>query len=355
MNILNISDYEGTTLLGMNGGQPESPDGSQIIYAKKKDLLTDKTHICVCDADLKNHREIYTVSCMNHNGPSATFIDDTRAVFRDKLDGVSAFHIVDTSTGKDLIEPIRAKESHRAENGIYPFSVSREFLSKNPSYPQINECGIYLMDMSDYSVRLAVSEEEIIDMVKKSGLTPKENTGSVSHVQLNPSATAVMMRLGVEDCPTFGALGCVELDSKKTHMIPDKPVHQLWYDDKSYIAARQFKIDDRIDMETSYLARFSMDGEEMEILGGIANHNDISPDRTMTAGDRCYPGYAPDIYLYRKGDKKPFYTVKMGDFQEAVWKRQVHPNPTFSRDGKRLYFNCPVSNTRSVARLLEIE
>ena len=130
-------------------------------------------------------------------------------------------------------------------------------------------------------------------MVREHGLTPNEHTASVSHVQLNPSATAVMMRLGVKECPVFGALGCIDLDTKKTHMIADKPVHQLWFDDDTYMATRQFNQGRHIEMETSYIARFSKDGEELEVLGGISNHMDGSFDRKYFAGDRCYP---EDVY-----------------------------------------------------------
>ena len=30
-----VCEYEGSSLWGMNGGQPESPDGTLLVYAKK--------------------------------------------------------------------------------------------------------------------------------------------------------------------------------------------------------------------------------------------------------------------------------------------------------------------------------
>ena len=186
---------------------------------------------------------------------------------------------------------------------------------------------------------MAATEDDILNMVKSHGLTPTEYTASVSHVQLNFSATSVMMRLSAKECPVFGALGCIDLDTGKTHIIPDKPVHQLWFDDETYMATRQFNQGRHIEMETSYIARFSKDGEELEILGGISNHMDGSPDRKYFAGDHCYPDYAPNVYLYRRGDKTPVYTFEIPQNEYTTWKKQVHPNPSFSRNGKRLYFN----------------
>lgn len=338
MKITKISDGDYSTPLGMNGGMVESPDEKRIIYARKADLEKNETEIMVCNRDLTNHRKIFEVSCGNHNGPSVTFITNSLVVFRDSENNLPVFRITDIDTG-EVKYKIRAKESHCAENGKYPFSVSSEFMGKNPDYPEINECGIYILDVLSGKITLAASEEKILDMVRSHGLTPNEHTASVSHVRLNPSATSVMMRLGVEDCPVFGALGCIDLDSGKMHIIPDKPVHQLWFDDDTYMATRQFNQGRHIEMESSYIARFSKDGEELEILGGISNHTDGSPDRKLFAGDRCYPSFAPNVYLYRRGEKEPLAVFEIPKEEYTTWKLQVHPNPSFSRDEKRLYFN----------------
>ena len=107
-------------------------------------------------------------------------------------------------------------------------------------------------------------------------------------------------------------------------------------------------------MHSSYIARFSKDGEELEVLGGIGNHIDGNHDRTLFAGDRCYPGYSPDIYVYEKGNKKAIYEIAIPNLQDVVWKWHVHPNPSFSKDGKRLYFNMPVSENKTEASFIEI-
>ena len=163
-----------------------------------------------------------------------------------------------------------------------------------------------------------------------------------------------MMRLSVEECPVFGALGCIDLETRETHIIPDKPVHQLWFDDETYMATRQFNQGKHIECETSYIARFSKDGEELEVLGGVSNHMDGSKDRQWFAGDRCYPNYAPNVYLYKRGDKTPVATFNIVQNEETTWKKQVHPNPSFSRDGKRLYFNRQTADGKCEAVYVDI-
>lgn len=355
--LVKITECESSTLFGMNGGQPESPDALRLVYARKKDLTnaeSGQTEIWICDRDLNNHRNVFTVECGNHNGPSATFVDNSRIVFRDIIDGFSAFRILNIDTGEVEFGPVFCKESHCSENGFYPFSVSEEFLGKNPQIPEIDTCGIYLLNLHTYQITKAVESSQILEMVKKAGYTPNRYTTSMSHVQLNPSATAVMMRLSVEECRTFGALGAVELETGKTHFIPDKPVHQLWYDDSTYMATRQYFDGKKIEMETSRIQRFSMDGELLETLGGVGNHIDGSKDRKWFVGDRAYPGYPADVLLYRRGEITPAAVLGSSNEQHTIWDLKIHPNPTFSRDGKRVYFNHPVSDTKTEAVFADI-
>lgn len=340
MQGVRIRPGEESTLFGMNGGCPESKDGKRVVYAVKADLTKQETDIYVSDVNFQNERKVFSVHSGNHNGPSASFIDNSLIVFRDGERGKSVFRIMNVDTGEVLYK-IFAKESHCAEGYLYPFSISSDFKGFNPDYPEIDEPGIYVLNIKSGEIKMVASEGDIIALVESKGMHANESTGKVSHVQLSPDGSAVMMRIGVEDCPVFGALGCFDIETKKGHIIPDKPVHQLWYDNETYMATRQFNQGKHIEMETSYLARFTKDGEELEVLGGIGNHMDGSPDRRFFTGDRCYPGFAPNVYLYKKGDKKPIAEWEIPDNEDTIWGLKVHPNPCFSRDGKRLYFNCP--------------
>ena len=97
--LIPVCSYEGSTMWGMNGGQPESPDGKLLVYARKPSLAENVTEIWICDRDtLTNQRKVYTVSCGNHNGPSATFVDNDHIVFRDSINKLSAFRILNVYT-----------------------------------------------------------------------------------------------------------------------------------------------------------------------------------------------------------------------------------------------------------------
>ena len=38
ITLQHIAETEDSTMLGMNGGQPESPDGKRLVYGRKKSL-----------------------------------------------------------------------------------------------------------------------------------------------------------------------------------------------------------------------------------------------------------------------------------------------------------------------------
>ena len=134
-----VCEYEGSSLWGMNGGQPESPDGTLLVYAKKPNLEDKEkqiTEIWICDRNtLANARCVFTVSCGNHNGPSATFTDNDHIVFRDIINGFSAFRVLNIHTGEVVDGTVIAvKEDHIVLNIGYKHDgiITRSEYSSTP-------------------------------------------------------------------------------------------------------------------------------------------------------------------------------------------------------------------------------
>ena len=138
------------------------------------------------------------------------------------------------------------------------------------------------------------------------------------------------------------------LNTGKTHFIPDKPVHQLWYDDTTYMATRQYFDGKRIEMETSRIQRFSMDGETLETLGGVGNHIDGSKNRQWLWGIGV-SRLSADVLLYKRGEIVPTAVLGSSDEQYTIWDLKVHPQSHLFQNGKRVYFNHPISRTKTEA------
>jgi hypothetical protein len=342
-----ISGGEYSTLIGMNGGCPESPDGSMIVYTRKYDLVKNAAEVWVCLSDLTNHRKLCDAKTGNHNGNAATFVNDNLVVFRSGEKGINHITVMDVFTG-EVVWRIGGKEGHRAEQNKFPFS---------------NITGVYWLDCENGNIKRLFSSESMLQAMTEAGYTPNEHSANLSHVQLNPSATKAMMRISIDN-PTpvdglhqnaYGALlGCFDIETQTFRFMPNKPVHQLWYDDFSYMAVYQRFSDGKWDSGASVINRYSIEGKIIETLGGVGNHIDGSPDRMLFVGDSMYPDEPISIHLYKKGGIHPVATLDTHDFQTAAWERKVHSNPSFSADGNRVYFNRPVSDDKTAAVYVDV-
>jgi len=56
------------------------------------------------------------------------------------------------------------------------------------------------------------------------------------------------------------------------------------------------------------------------------------------------------ITLYRTRRLEPLLTI-MSESPGPVWRMRTHVNPTFSRDGRWVYFNKPVDGMTQVNRV----
>jgi hypothetical protein len=303
----------------------------------KYSIYENPTEVWVCNTDLTGHRKVYDTNCGNHNSVSATFIDNDRIMFRGTEDKVNYVHVLNVKTG--ILEyKVRGKEGHRAEGNKVPFSTND---------------AVFWLDCGTGEIKELFKAEQMVKAISDQGYEPHEKSGQLSHVQLNPSCTRVMMRIGVNG--SGGALlGCYDMADDKFYFIPNKPVHQLWYDDDSYMAVYQLQEDGKWISAASRINRYSLTGEVLENLGGVGNHVDGTPDRRYFAGDSMYPGEDIHIYLYKKGVVEPIAVLDTQNFQKIAWGDKVHSNPSFSADGKRVYFNRPVSEEKSVAVFVDV-
>jgi len=331
-----ISEGGYSTLTGRFGGCPESPDGRLLVYTRKYSLENDATEIWLCGTDLTGHRKLYDARSGNHNSVQATFVDNDRIVFVDCAGGVSLICVLNVRTGA-VEQKIAGRAGHRARRGKFPFCLGGA------------GAAVYWFDCYTGETEKLFDTASLADAMVRAGFPndPGLRTRTFSHLQLNPSADKIMMRIG-------DVLGCRDLKTDEYFFIPNKPIHQLWYDDDSYMAMAQPHDGDRFFMEASRMNRYAVTGEIIEALGGIGNHMDGSPDRRYFVADTMFLGEVIRINLYKKGIIEPLAELDAHRFDKTAWEHKVHSNPTFSADGKRVYFNRPVSDDKTVAVFADI-
>ncbi|MFO7956501.1 MAG: hypothetical protein R6X33_05335 [Candidatus Brocadiia bacterium] len=354
--LIPLHDGPGTTLLSWNGTCPESPCGQRVAYFRMPVRAAESSQsftgeIWLCDADLTGHRKLFEIEMrcagFQHNGGNATWVDDGRLAFRGTAGPMETIFVVDAESGELLHEPIHGGIGHYAVKGKVPFSTTAAESTANAAYPAIDEAGIYALNCDTGSVEKIVATEDVLGFVRSAGYTPTEETPNISHVMLNADADRVMARWDLEECKAI--ISC-DPGGGNWKIIPDKPLHQLWFDEETYVAVYR---------ETGHIHRYAQDGTKLGLLAGPANHFDVSPDKQWLVTDPAYWQTPITIRLYRRGEATPAATLASHELEYPTWELRAHANPVFSRDGRRIYFLYPVSETRvkavraDIGRLLD--
>ncbi|WP_105615442.1 TolB family protein [Vallitalea okinawensis] len=340
-NLTLVPIYKGqeSTVMGYNGTCPESPDGKRLCYAKIKDLSKDNKpvnlEIWICDVDLENHMKVTDVLINQHNGADTSWVDNDHIIFQEiSNEGISQFSVMNVHSKEVMYGPVAASLGHQAEKSKIPFAVKEQHIKHNSDHSNIDEPGIYQLDMKTMKIEKLVPIGEIFDFIRQKGYTPIDDS-SVSHVQLNPSADKVMIRLVLEECKVIVTK---DLSKNEHFIIPNKPLHQLWFDDNTIIAVNKNDKSDR------KIYQYDLTGNQIRLLAGKGNHIDLSPDKKWYVSDNFYHEAPVEVNLYRCHEIKPIAVLDSSDYTTPVWEGRAHANPVFSRDGKRVYFVHPVND-----------
>jgi hypothetical protein len=123
--------------------------------------------------------------------------------------------------------------------------------------------------------------------------------------------------------------GLVQIGSNHKKWMPWNG-HTVWFDDE------QLAFPCSPEQNTKLCDRF---GENMRVLGGKSNHVTVSPDRNWVACDDWDPKtYNPSfVRLYPAGSTEAVADL-MGDDERPTQAERLHTHPSFSRDGKLVYY-----------------
>ncbi|MCF8380778.1 MAG: hypothetical protein K9H49_14485 [Bacteroidales bacterium] len=85
--------------------------------------------------------------------------------------------------------------------------------------------------------------------------------------------------------------------------------------------------------------RWDLDGNVIETLAGPGNHLGVSGDNIYYASESWYQKNPVILSVYKKGETEPFWQDTVSTDHHTTWTLANHTNPSFSRDGKRVYYN----------------
>ena len=334
---------------GIYGTSPESPDGLLIAYVK----LLQETNVnqsemvpgelWVCNRDLSNHRRITSINpIVVHNGAHVQWVDNQTIAYSD-----DKIRVVDLA-GAAVITPVDGRIGHFAHNGkiVYaaedPETHVATIYETNVKTGRTSELGSVL-DFQD--LRNHFNQREFIEV---------EDWG-IGHLQYAPDGSKIAFRLDVGlPMERYKHLVTMDINGEDVRYFGPKPMHFAWFDNES-IMGHDNQIADGNGNDRS-LRRWDRDGKFIETLAGPGNHLGATADRQYFGSESWYLESPILIRVFRKNQLEPIWQDVASNDTHTTWTLRYHVNPSFSRDGKRVYYNKCVApgKVRAVVAILPI-
>lgn len=320
---------DATSAWGYYGVTPESPDGKRLCYAlypepidlaRKERYPVYPAELWVCNMDGTGHRMLFRGRGSVHNGLEQSWVDDKRIVFASE----GATYVINVETGRIDFGPFK---------GFIPahFAMGGKVLMY-PGGDSSKQQGLYELDTATGKMRLVLPY-----------------TKDICHVQYSPNGRKALF---TTDGNTH--LVVANLDGSGIKVLPGKkPMHFQWFDDQSFFGyAQKGVVGVDLKKHRKYeLYLWDLDGKIIEHLAGHGCHGAGRVDGKYFAGESWYDSNPIVFRLYSRGQRKPLAEIFSHRFAHVTWRDggRHHVNPSFSRDGMRLYYKKAVSKNTSHA------
>jgi len=259
---------------------------------------------------------------MVHNGLVQSWVDNKHIVFASDGDT----RIINADTGKIDFGPFEGfSPGHYALDGKVLMYQKENFTKPR---------GIYEFDTATGKMRLAVPYDKYI-----------------GHVQCSTDGKTILFKNKVDN---NNYLGVADLKSGKFKILPgEKPMHYQWFDEQTlfgYIVPNVMGRDPNTH-PLHEMYRWNLDGKIIEYLAGYGCHGAARTDGKYLAGESWYGSDQIVLRLYSRGQSEPMADIFSHSFAHVTWRNggRHHVNPSFSRDGMRLYYKKAVNENTSHA------
>lgn len=223
---------------------------------------------------------------------------------------------------------------------ISDYSPVNKKVLYNNNNAEMEEEGIYVIDLENASKEQLISIEEASGLKRETGTKNAVKHWRFSHPYWSPGADKILFQIKTSSGKSNAKddyLFYTDPEATEIHYIGKKPMHVQWWDNDSVFGHDWHEKDDK------HMRRWDLNGKMIEELSGPGCHGTVSPDRKWVASESWYKSDPIILNLYDKGKTGP---AKELFRQPAVvkgkvfWEIRSHVHPSFSRDGKRVYFNA---------------
>jgi hypothetical protein len=320
------------TSFGYYNTTPESPDGSKIAYTKflsspKNDRAEQvPAEIWICSTALSEHKKVADINALAvHNGARIQWLDNRSFAYED-----DSIRVIDTE-GTPLIKAVKGRIGHESCQGKILYAA--------------NDPGTQLSTIYEYDIpgRQIIKLGDVMDFKEVTDHYPSENLREVSnfnilHLQYSQNGKKIAFRLDIGlSNEKYKHLVIMNKDKTAIRYFGPKPMHFSWFDNES-IVGHDNQIDDNYPNDKS-ARRWDLERNVIETLSGTGNHLGASFDRQLYASETWYQQIPVILSVYKRGETVAFWQDTISQDHHTTWELAFHANPSFSRDGKRVYFN----------------
>jgi len=328
---------------------PESPDGKYICFTRYQTIVQGghggpaaKANIMIQERLTGKTRKIYEVTCTNHNGANAVWVNDTIVAFH--VNHLKDFAVYNVLRQKSMFGLISGELPHKSFNNslVYTVCSSRlyEIDTTRTKYSPSEE-GIYQLNCLTGKKKMIVAKSEIVKTFIAQNQEITGNRATILHVEPNPKGDKILFDYRHFKGQKYELQGFVNADGTGIRWVPVRPMHVVWFDNNSMMGVDTSDPEKRI-------YQFDLQGNRKEMLGGTSTHVGGSPNRKWYVAESAY--YVPEndgftrVYLYRRGEVKPYALLAESNNSKIIWQWVAHLDSSFSADGKRVYFVRAVDN-----------
>lgn len=322
-----LSPENGDALLAYFHQFAESPDGENVAYT-----LFDPPGRMLVVVHTLSTGKLTPVAMVRgqdrHTGTHPLWTSDRSLVYCSGSDYQIYHH--DLGTGK-VVE--------YAGGQISDYSPRHHKVLYNGKNAEVEEKGIYSIDLENGSKEYLVSMEDMVELRDEVGIKSAVEHWRLDHPYWSPDGQKILFQLKTYSGKARADevfLFYTDPEGIKIHYIGLRPMHVQWWDNESYFGHDNHEKDDK------HLRRWNLEGELIEELSGPGCHATVSPDRNWIVTESWYRSDPISVNLYQRGKTRP---TKELFRQPAVvngkhfWDIRSHIHPSFSRDGNRVYFN----------------
>ncbi len=351
--------YQGreSTCLSIYGTSPENSSGTKLCFMRYSQIAKGGhsgpfvwATVCITDLDSGDVTELSEAEVTNHNGATTIWVDNRLLAFQKRY--LNKFEVYDTQSGK-LVHQGRGEIGHRCTRGVVPYTVcNRRFLyDPHAAVVADHDEGIFTLDPHTGEHTQIISLPEILKAIRDRHPDLSTYNGGILHIDPSPSGDRFLFdyRCEAVDGQRGGKYqGYVNADGTDCRILPVRCGHTLWFDNDSYYGPHD-----------GITARYDLQGERIEVLGGVSCHTGITPDGMYYGGDRGGYRKSEDgktrVYVFKRGQMEPVALIGEWDFWHVTWGWVAHANPAFSCDGKRFYFTRATGEDRFEACSFDME